>query len=308
MAKFIESRNVFKHHQPISLENMQGLTITGTNGAFREVVRSWKEDPEILTVGVGLEIDPTTGEIVGSRLLMCGNIPEIKISTADIFPEAPIPGKAVFQKTDIGNWTMPRGIMTSHWTRREDNAINWSIKMLTGGRSKTIKFPKHSDYGFGDMAFRINVQPTSVTQAKVSLSAAPVDGAALERMPQWNSRKFPVVAMENFRARIFPQEVEGQHLGLGFQPIFILRGVEHVNIEEVNYPSSMAAKEAAVMLLQASSKPNERINATKWREAVENEEFISEKTTLLWPPPRTEDEGETSDSCASEDTEGELLR
>ena len=70
----------------------------------------------------------------------------------------------------------------------------------------------------------------------------------------------------------------------------------------------MAAKEAAVMLLQASSKPNERINATKWREAVENEEFISEKTTLLWPPPRTEDEGETSDSCASEDTEGELLR
>ena len=303
MNQFIEALSVFKHHKPISIESMQGFTISGTNGAFKELVRSSGEDHNKLTIGVGIEINQL-GEILGTRLLMCGTIPEIKVNTADLFPDAETPGKAVFQKTDLGNWSMPNGRLTSLWTRREDNAVNWSIKVMANGRSKTIKFPKHGDYGFGDVVFRMNVQPMSVTQAKVSVGVAPVGGEGLEKLTHYNSRQFPVVGLENFRAKIFPQEDEGQNLGLGFQPIFILRQ-GNGDLDSVQYPSSMAAKEAAVLLLQSSTKPNERINAAKWREALDNEELVAEKTTLLWPAPIAENDSETTDSSASVETEGE---
>ena len=92
MAKFIESREVFNHHQPILLESMQGLTITGTNGAFREVVRNYGEDPSELMVGVGVEINQR-GDILGTRLLMCGTLPEAKLSTADLYPAAETTGE-----------------------------------------------------------------------------------------------------------------------------------------------------------------------------------------------------------------------
>ena len=306
MTAFIESPEMFKHHQPIPVECMRGLTISGTNGAFQELVRASGEDPCILTVGVGVEINQV-GEILGTRLLMCGDTYENKISTADLFPDANDHGKAVFLKTNIGNWTMPNGRMTSYWSKREDNALNWSIKMATGGRSKTIKFPKHPDYGFGDLVFRVSVQPTSSSQFKVSLSTAPVGGDGLEKLPQWNSRKFPVITLDNRRARIFPKEEVGQRFGLGFQPIFIIRGSEpgELDLEAITYPTSMAVKEAAVLLLQSSTKPNEKLNARKWKEAIEEDDFVAEKTTLLWPAPRPEDDQDTSDSCASEDTEGE---
>ena len=308
MTNFIEAGQVFKHHQPLSLESMQGFTIFGTNGAFKNLVKDSGNDPDSLWVGIGVEINQG-GEILGTRLLLSGKIPEMKVSTADIFPEAKEQGKIVFQKNDIGNWAMPNGLLTSHWTRREDNALNWAIKVQSGGRTKTIRFPKHSEYGFGDASFRLNVQPTSVSTMKVSLSVAPLGGDDLEKIPNWTSRKFPTISLSNARATIFPKEDEGQHLGLGFQPIFILRGTEPgaIDLETVNYPSSMAVKEAVVLMLQGSTKPNERVNARKWKEAIDNEEFVAEKTTLLWPTPRMEDDMTTSDSTASVDTDGENI-
>ena len=192
---------------------------------------------------------------------------------------------------------------------RADNAVNWSIKLMSGGRSKTIKFPKHGEYGFGDTVFRVNVQPTSVTHMKVSLALSPVDGDQLERLPEYNSRKFPVICLNDVRAKIFPQETEGQNLGLGFQPVFIVSGAEpgSVDLDSINYPTSMAVKEAAVLLLQSSTKPNDRINAAKWQEAVDNGELVAEKTTLIWPGPQMEDDNTTSDSAASVDTDGKII-
>ena len=90
--KFIESP-IFKHHQPLSLECMQGLTIQGTNGAFKDLVSSFGSDPSELMIGVGLEINQM-GDILGTRLM--------KWSTVDLYPDAPTPGKAVFSKTDLG--------------------------------------------------------------------------------------------------------------------------------------------------------------------------------------------------------------
>ena len=66
----------------------------------------------------------------------------------------------------------------------------------------------------------------------------------------------------------------------------------------------MAAKEAAVMLLQTSTKPNERVNASLWKDAVETADFRAEKTTLLWPSPLAEDDNVTTDSSASIETDG----
>ena len=95
MAQYFDRNPIFKHRQPISLENMQGFTIFGTNGAFKDFVKSYGNDPDCLTVGVGIEIN-TTGDILGSRLLVCGGLPETKLNTADLFPDAPTAGKAVF--------------------------------------------------------------------------------------------------------------------------------------------------------------------------------------------------------------------
>ena len=136
---------MFKHHQPISEESLQGLSIFGSNGAFKDLVEAAGEDTSVPTVGVGVAVNGR-GEIVGTKLLMCGKLPEVKLNTSDLFPDAPVHGKAVFQKADLGNWVMPNGRLTSLWSRREDNCMNWSIKMQTGGRSKTVKFPKHHEY------------------------------------------------------------------------------------------------------------------------------------------------------------------
>ena len=306
MSGFIEAPTVFKHHQPISLEMMQGYTIMGNNGAFKDLVTNCGGDPKSPTVGVGVMIK-TRGDIMGTKLLLCGLMPETKMNTSDLFPEAPDHGKAVFQKTDIGNWLMPSGRLTSLWSRREDNSLNWSIKMISGGRSKTIKFPKHRDYGFGDAVFRLNIQPSSVQNMKVTMELAPVGGDELEKLVEYNSRKFPTVQMGDVRARIFPPEAEGQNLGLGFNPVIIVTdaGPGEMDIDSINFPSSMAVKEAAVSLLQSSTKPNSRINAEKWSEAVNNQEFQTERTSILWPGPREEDDVATSDSTASVDTDGE---
>ena len=306
MTRFIEADSVFKHHQPLTLEALQGFTIFGGNGAFRGLVSDSGEDPNTPTVGVAVVIN-TSGEIMGTKLLMCGAFPEVKLNTADLFPQADSTGKAVFQKSDMGNWVMPNGRMTSMWTRREDNAVNWGIKVNTGGRSKAIKFPKHGDYGFGDVSFRVNVQPTSIDYMKVTLGVAPVGGEQLEKIRDFNSRKCPVISMCDVRANIFPKESEGQHLGLGFQPILVVSGAESgtLDLDTLNYPTSTAIKEAAVCLLQSSTKPNSRLNAQKWQEALDNEEYVAETTTLLWPAPRLENEENTSDSAASVDTDGE---
>ena len=306
MAEFIEAGTVFKHHQPISIESMQGLTIYGNNGAFRELVSSMGNDPKSPTVGVGVEMN-TRGEILGTKLLMCGVLPEVKMNTADLYPGAPEHGKAVFQKADVGNFVMPNGRLTSFWCKKEDNAVNWCIKMQSNNRSKTIKFPKHEEYGFGDTVFRVNVQPTSVSTAKITLGVAPVGGEELQRLQDYNSRKFPTINLTEVRAKIFPQEDENQKLGLGFQPIFIIKDTQpgEVDLDAINYPSSMAVKEACVMMLQGSTKPNQRMNATQWRAALECSDFIAERSVLLWPAPRQEDESSTTDSSASVDTDGE---
>ena len=299
------SKAVFKHHQMFSEEDMKAVTIRGTNGAFQELVSSYEMDPEEPTVGVGVSFT-SDGAITGTRLLMCGNLPEVKIHTGDLYPEALEHGKAVIQRTDLGNWVMPNGRLTSHWVKREDNAFNWSIKMVTGGRSKTIRFPKHADYNFGDLVARLNIQPTSVDYAKVSMGAAPVDGVGLATFGDYNSRAFPTIAVNNVRAKIFPKEREGQNLGLGFIPIMILVGASgDTDLNSVIYPSSMDVKQAAVLLLQSSTSPNEEPNAVMWKEKVESKQYELLGSVVYWPDPRVEDDNTTSDSAASVDTEGE---
>jgi hypothetical protein len=306
MSRLLEARQVFKHHQMYTEEDMKATTIRGTNGAFQELLRAHGGDVKEPTIGVGVTFN-AEGVILGTRLLLCGAMAEVKLHTRDFYPGATEHGNVVIQKTDIGNWVMPNGRLTSYWAKREDNALNWSIKVTTGGRSKTIRFPKHGDYLFGDMVTRLNVQPTSVDFVKVSMGAAPVDGDGLSKLDGFNSRAFSTIAVNTVRARIFPKEREGQNLGLGFMPIMILTGADgEIDLNNVIYPTSMDVKEAAVALLQSSTKPNEEINATLWKEKVDNHqsyELLS--SALMWPKPRQEDDANTSDSTASVDTEGE---
>ena len=142
---------------------------------------------------------------------------------------------------------------------------------------------------------------------KVTIILAPV---ALESLPKYNSRKFSTVQLIEVRAKIFPAELESQHLCLGFQPIMIITRSEPGDIvpEAVSYPTSFAIKEAAVMLLQSSKKPNDHLNASQWKTAIDSNAFHAEETPLLWPSPREEDDCATSDSAASVDTDGELLK
>ena len=140
--------------------------------------------------------------------------------------------------------------LTSLWTQREENAVDWWIKLLseTPRRSRTIKFPKNSDYVFGDLAFRLSIQSSSVQNMKVSLGLFPLDGNTLENTPNFNSRKFPVVSLAEARAKIFLMENQNQNLSLGFQPIIIVVGAEpgEIDTEAINYPASITIKEVAV--------------------------------------------------------------
>ena len=86
--------------------------------------------------------------------------------------------------------------------------------MQTGGRSKTVKFPKHHEYGFGDVCFCVNIQPTSVSHMKVSMVLVPVGGNELEGLRDHNSRKFPVVPLMMSRPRFSLVRRRDRGLGL----------------------------------------------------------------------------------------------
>ena len=46
------------------------------------------EDTSVPTVGVGVAVNGR-GEIVGTKLLMCGKLPEVKLNTSDLFLGCP---------------------------------------------------------------------------------------------------------------------------------------------------------------------------------------------------------------------------
>ena len=124
-----------------------------------------------------------------------------------------------------------------------------------------------------------------------------------------NSRAFPVIKIKELRAKIVPVEEDHHRWGTGFQPLLILMDGQadedgNLSLEEVEYPPSMAIKQAAVAMLQSSTLPNWHHNKEKWATAVRDKSYSKRESPCLWPSCLTEDEEETG--ASSEDTEGKI--
>ena len=140
--KFVECRRTFHHHQPITKDVMKLNTIGGGNGAFRSLVEVREGDPKQPTVGVSIMFSPT-GQVFGSKLLMCGSFDKIsKIRTVDIFGDtAETPGSVNIDDFDISIFSNTNGMMTSAWTKPEENLIPWKMKVTQDGHSKPSRNP-----------------------------------------------------------------------------------------------------------------------------------------------------------------------
>ena len=307
--KFIECQELFHHHQPIPEEVMRLNTIGGRNGAFRAYLASREADTGELTVGVGVRFSPT-GEILGSELLTCGSIEKIpKMSTKDMWPDAPHVGSLTFGDFDAGIFTMPNGLLTSNWIKTEENLINKRVKLTVRGKTSRLKQASMSDHGFGDITYRATFQPMTPSCLKLSLGGVPRSGTELASMRNHSSRSLPVIKIYDARARLYPVEVAHQKFGLGFQPILILTGGQSyedgsLDLDNVTYPPSMDVKKAAVMLLQNSTMPNSKSTARTWQESIDKEDYTLRESTLKWPGVRDEDEEDTEDSSVEEETDG----
>ena len=92
-----------------------------------------------------------------------------------------------------------------------------------GRKTKSIKTVKHKDYGYNEICFRSNFQPTSVSTIKILISGV-AKSRQEQALPDSNSRVLTVIQFGETRAKIFPPELDHQMFGLGFQPILILIG------------------------------------------------------------------------------------
>ena len=285
MTNFIECARLFKHHQPIPLEAMARLAIGGTNGAFRQLVVNYNGDPNNPTVGVGVTVN-TTGDILGSHML-------------------------TFDEFDLSVFKETNGLLTSQWLGSEENLIPWKVVMKNqSGQVKVVRKSSYEEHGFGNLAFRMNIQPTAYNTVKICIGAVPLNMSELVADKNSGSRAYPVIRLHDLRAKIFPLEEDHHHWGSAFQPIMIVSGAladEEGNLEldEMEWPASWDVKSTAATMMQSATMPNWHFNYEKWANSVRDKSYQRREPLVRWPAPLEENNDDTEESDAGDDTDGE---
>ena len=303
MSRIIACQQMFRHHRPIQEADMSRLTIAGKNGAYTQLVSDYGEDPDMLHIGVSVQVDHRAGETLGSSMLLTGKIRVANINTKDFWPRAPLTGTVVFEEDDImaSMFIGKNGILESEWTAD----IPWRIRLKEqDGWTVTLLRLQHAERGYGDLLFKITAQPTKSDTVKLILGAIPFSAEQLNQDSDKDHRGFPLILLSEVRAKLFPQELAHHKWGMAIQPLLRMEGLqadEHgiLDTSDVVWPTSMEVKKAAVSLLRSGFKTNYCKNAVIWNVRLGERPFPIRDSTIRWPEVLEEDDQETAGESAA---------
>lgn len=296
--------DVFRHHQPISEEDMASRALVGLDGAFREYLRCEGVDYEEPTLAMLVQTT-SRGDIQGCRAIKCGKVKPSDINTRDFWPEAE-EGKLCIPEFDISIFDDYNGCLTSPWTE-----VPFKVKVKNGQNWQTVKAGVRRDRGFGDLVMRINFVPITLTKAKFLISALPVSLAELGQLGEdTRSRAYPTIKIYEGRANLASPELENQRWGLGIQPFFLVADAEmdqqgELQLTNVTWPSSAEVKIAVTTTLRSAIVPNWHAKVSKWAEVVKQKKWSRRVPDERWSEALAEDEEETEEDNSETESDGE---
>ena len=296
--------NIFKHHRPISGDDIDTRILTGLDGAFRERARDEGYDVREPCVGVVVQFN-SEGQIEGSRLVKCGIVKAKELNTTDVWPDAE-EGRLVIQEFDLEDFGDINGSLTTRYVE-----IPYKVLVRKGESWKSVKKSERENKGYSNLVFRTHILPLSAQKVKFLTVAVPGEIKTLVSTygQESGSRGFPGIRIHEGRAKIVsPEEVE-HRWGLGVQPFYlitdgVLDSQGEVDTSLVRFPGSMDIKLSVTSLLQSAGVPNWHWKQGNWDEVVKSQKYNKRQPDDSWPAPRQENEDETEASEESE-VEGE---
>ena len=295
---------VFGHHQPLTVEFLEGRVLSGLEGCYRARLQE-----EGLDVGedvlVGLVVQQNLqGKEEGCRVVKVGKVTPAVLNSKDFWPEAP-EAKLTVLPFDLSEFPSINGYMTSGFIE-----LPFKVKAKQGESWRTVKEGERGERGYGALVMRLFLWPKTVMGGEFMVTCLPV---SLDEMGtlggQVKSRAYPGIKIHKGKFKFSSPELPGQRFGLGNLPFLTVSGLDwededNLDLSNVRWMSSMEVKRSVSNTLAESVMPSWHNKAGRWREAAQKNKFTKQMPAEIWPAPLMEDDVETAGEQDSE-SEGE---
>ena len=296
---------VFGHHQPITIEYLEGRVLTGLEGCYRSRLQEEGLDVESeVYVGVAVQ-QSSLGEEEGCRLLKVGKVTPGTLNTKDIWPEAD-QAKLTVLPFDVSEFPAVNGLMTSGFIE-----LPIKIKVKEGEQWRTVKEGERAGRGYGSLVMKLFMWAKSTAGGEYMVTCLPVPLAEVGTLGgHARSRSYPGIKVHKGKFKFSNPELPGMRFGLGNLPFMFVSGLnweeedDALDLNSVTWMQSMRIKTAVSNTLAEAVVPNWHNKAGRWREATQKGKFVKQMPNVLWPAPVMEDDQETEPEQGSE-SEGE---
>ena len=291
----------YRHHQPITGDDITPRVINGLDGAFRE--RSEQEGLSVSepTVGVVVQLN-TAGVIMGSRMVKFGTVQPKEINTLDVWPDAE-GARLVIPGFDLSLFDDFNGLMSTPYIE-----LPYKVIVKAGEAWKAVKAGELEGMGYGELSFRLHCRAIEPEKVKYTVVAVPCSLAQVVAHygEHVGSRGFPGIKIVVGLAKLVCKEE--RRFGLGIEPFYMITNPKideqgEIVTENLRFPASMSVKGAVVGILQSGVMPNWHAKRGQFEEAIKAKKYSKRMAEFSWPDPIQEDDNETS---SSEPEEGEL--
>ena len=293
--------DVYRHHQPITGDDITPRIIKGLDGAFRERCEQGGLGVSKPTVGVVLQLN-TAGVVIGSRMVKFGSVQPKEINTLDVWPDAE-GARLVIPNFDLSIFEDFNGLMSTPYAE-----LPFKVMVKAGETWKTLKKGEMEGKGYGELSFRLHCR--AIEPEKVKFTVVAVPGSLAQLSAHYGdkvaSRGFPGIKIVEGRAKLVSKEE--RRFGLGIEPFFMITNPKtdeqgEIVTDNLRFPASMVVKGSVVGVLQSGVMPNWHAKRGQFEEAIKAKNYSKRMAEFSWPDPIQEDDNETS---SSEPEEGEL--
>ena len=291
---------VFRHHQPITGDDISGRLIGGGDGSFKERAVQESYVGSEPTVGIVVEL-LTSGMLEGARMVKFGKVVPKSKSTKDVWPEAE-EGTISFPEFDLSDFGDFNGCMSTPYVE-----LPFKISVKQGEVMKVVKKGELEGKGYSELSFRLHCRTIVQETVKFVVVAVPCALAQVTSTygVEATSRGFPGIKIHEGRAKLVTKEEPEMRIGLGIEPFYRLLDAKldensEVMLEGVKYPSSMSIKMAVVKVLQSGMMPNWNKQRAQFDDAVKSKKFKKTEPKTSWPNPLQEDDVDTSVEAEAE--------
>ena len=298
---------VFRHHRPITSDDITSRLIKGLDGSFRARAHAENYAGNEATVGVVVQLH-SSGKLEGARMVKFGKVAPKDIISTDLWPEAEA-AKISFPEFDLSDFGDYNASMSTPYVE-----LDFKIMQKLGDgeelRWKSVKKGEREMKGYGDLSFRLHVRTVDPENVKYVVVAVP---CALSQVMstyggEATSRGFPGIRIHEGRGRLITKEEPEQKFGLGIEPYFMItngkldENGEYVT-EGMEYPPSMSIKKCVVKVLQSGMLPNWHYKRGQFEDSVKAKKYKKKEPDSSWPDVWQENDVDTSVESV---TEGEI--